>query len=144
MKTKSMKLLLTATALCCAVHAETVAPTIDSVDVRPLPHYGRIARKVVGILNRKHVLSHAFDDEMSRKAWSNLVTQCDYSHSVFLQSDLDAWAEMETRIDNALREGDVSFGYEVHRVFVKRLGERVAFVTNLLETQELDFSVQED
>ena len=38
MKTKSMKLLLTATALCCAVHAETVAPTIDSVDVRPLPH----------------------------------------------------------------------------------------------------------
>ena len=144
MKTKSMKLLLTATALCCAVHAETVAPTIDSVDVRPLPHYGRIARKVVGILNRKHVLSHAFDDEMSRKAWSNLVTQCDYSHSVFLQSDLDAWAEMETRIDDALREGDVSFGYEVHRVFVKRLGERVAFVTNLLETQELDFSVQED
>jgi len=60
---------------------------------------------VVGILNRKHVLSHAFDDEMSRKAWSNLVTQCDYSHSVFLQSDLDAWAEMETRIDDALLAG---------------------------------------
>jgi carboxyl-terminal processing protease len=51
---------------------------------------------------------------------------------------------MQTQIDDALREGDVSFGYDVHRVFVKRLGERVAFVTNLLETQELDFSVQED
>ena len=51
---------------------------------------------------------------------------------------------MKTGIDDALREGDVSFGYEVHRVFVKRLGERVAFVTNLLETQELDFSAQED
>ena len=138
-----MKILLAAAALCGAACAET-APTLDTVDVRPLPHYGRIARKVVAILNRKHILSHQFDDEMSRKAWSNLVTQCDYSHSVFLQSDLDAWAPMETGIDDALREGDVSFGYEVHRVFVKRLAERVAFVTNLLETQEFDFAVKED
>ena len=38
----------------------------------------------------------------------------------------------------------MSFGYEVHRVFVKRLAERVAFVTNLLETQEFDFSVPEE
>ena len=143
MKTKSMKILLAAAAFCGVACAET-APTLESVDVRPLPHYGRIARKVVGILNRKHILSHPFDDAMSRKAWSNLVTQCDYSHSVFLQSDLDAWEPMQTGIDDALREGDVSFGYDVHRVFVKRLGERVAFVTNLLETQEFDFSVPED
>ena len=140
MKTKSMKILLAAAALCGAAFAKD-APTLDSVDVRPLPHYGRIGRKVVGILNRKHILAHPFDDEMSRKAWSNLVTQCDYSHSVFLQSDLDAWEPMQTQIDDALREGDVSFGYDVHRVFVKRLGERVAFVTNLLETQEFDYSV---
>ena len=111
MKTKSMKILLAAAAFCGVACAET-APTLESVDVRPLPHYGRIARKVVGILNRKHILSHPFDDEMSRKAWSNLVTQCDYSHSVFLQSDLDAWEPMQTGIDDALREGDVSFGYE--------------------------------
>ena len=143
MKTTSMNFLLAAAALCGTACAET-APTLESVDVHPLPHYGRVARKVVGILNRKHLLAHSFDDEMSRKAWSNLVTQCDYSHSVFLQSDLDAWEPMKTGIDDALREGDVSFGYEVHRVFVKRLGERVAFVTNLLETQEFDFSAQED
>ena len=143
MKAKQMRLLLAAVSLCGAACAET-APTLDTVDVKPLPHYGRIARKVIGILNRKHILSHQFDDEMSRKAWSNLVTQCDYSHSVFLQSDIDAWAPMETRIDDALRDGDVSFGYEVHSVFVKRLAERVAFVTNLLESQELDFSEQEE
>ena len=142
MKTRNMKILFAAAALCGAVCAKD-APTLDSVDVRPLPHYGRVGQKVLGILNRKHILAHPFDDEMSRKAWSNLITQCDYSHSVFLQSDLDAWAPMQTRIDDALREGDVSFGFDVHRVFVKRLGERVAFVTNLLETQEFDFSSEE-
>jgi len=143
MKTNNMKILLVAAALCGAARAET-APTLESTDVRPLPHYGRIARKVVGALDRKHLLAHPFDDEMSRKAWTNLITQCDYSHSVFLQSDLDSWSAMETGIDDALRAGDVSFGYEVHRVFVQRLAERVAFVTNLLETQEFDFSVKED
>ena len=143
MKTTRRTILFAVAALCGAACAKT-APTLETVDVQPLPHYGRIGRKVVGILNRKHILAHPFDDEMSRKAWSNLVTQCDFSHSVFLQSDLDAWEPMQTRIDDALREGDVSFGYDVHRVFVKRLGERVAFVTNLLETQEFDFSVQEE
>ena len=142
MKTTSIKILFATAALCGAVCAKD-APTLDSVDVRPLPHYGRVGQKVVGILNRKHILAHPFDDEMSRKAWSNLVTQCDYSHSVFLQSDLDAWEPMQTRIDDALRAGDVSFGFDVHRVFVKRLGERVAFVTNILETQEFDFSSEE-
>ena len=64
MKTKSMKILLAAAAFCGVACAET-APTLESVDVRPLPHYGRVARKVVGILNRKHILSHPFDDGMS-------------------------------------------------------------------------------
>ena len=139
----SIKIVAFAAAFCGVACAET-APTLETSDVKPLPHYGRVARKVVAILNRKHILGHPFDDEMSRKAWSNLVNQCDFNHSVFLQSDIDAWEPMQTRIDDALREADVSFGYEVHRVFVKRLAERVAFVTNLLETQEFDFSKPEE
>ena len=144
MKTHSIKIVAVAAALCGAAFAKTEAPTLASADMKPLPHYGRIARKVMAILNRKHILAHPFDDEMSRKAWSNIVTQCDFNRSVFLQSDLDAWEPMQTRIDDAIREGDVSFGYDVHSVFVKRLAERVAFVTNLLETQTFDFSVPEE
>ena len=50
---------------------------------------------------------------------------------------------MQTEIDDALRRGDVSFAYDVHRTFVRRLGECIAFVTNYLEKGEIDFSVDE-
>ena len=55
MKMTSIKILFATAALCGAVRAKD-APTLDSVDVRPLPHYGRVGQKVVGIPNRKHIL----------------------------------------------------------------------------------------
>ena len=48
---------------------------------------------------------------------------------------------MQTRIDDAVKAGDVSFPFEVYRVFRARLEERYAYVTNLLESS---FSFNED
>ena len=50
---------------------------------------------------------------------------------------------METRIDDAIARGDVSFVYEMHKVFIERIVERVNYVTNLLNAAEFDFSVDE-
>ena len=43
----------------------------------PQPYYGRIAQEVIKRLERKHVLRRPFDDEMSRRAWTNLVSNYD-------------------------------------------------------------------
>ena len=113
-------------------------------DVKPQPHYGSVARRLVNMLERHHVLQRRFDDEMSRRAWTNLVTQYDPAHMIFLKSDIDRFSRMETGIDDALRSGDVSFGYEVFHVFCDRLAGRVGFVTNLLGTAEFDFTKNEE
>ena len=110
----------------------------------PQPYYGKVAQEVVKRLEQKHVLRHAFDDEMSRRAWTNLVSNYDYSRMVFLKSDIERFSAMETKIDDAVRMGDVSFVYDMHNVFLKRIAERVDFVTNLLMKAEFDFSVDED
>jgi len=81
--------------------------------------------------------------DLSPRAWTNLVTMYDYNHAVFLQSDLDQFEAMKTKIGASLAAGDVAFAYDLHRVFVRRLDECVTFVTNLLEKTELDFSVDE-
>jgi len=109
----------------------------------PLPHYGKVAKRVAAMLPNYHVLQEPMGDAISREAWTNLVNSYDFNHSLFLQSDIDRFARMETRIDDAIKEGDVSFGYELHRVFVERLGECVAFATNLLEKNEFDFAKDE-
>ncbi len=120
------------------------APSVSSLDVKPQEHYGRIARKVANMLPTYHVTQQPLGIEISQRAWTNLVTMYDYSHAVFLQSDLDSFAPMERRIGDALRKGDVSFVYDMHRVFVRRLEECVTYVTNLLETTEFDFTVKEE
>ena len=126
---------------CAALAAEgTNAPSA----LAPQPYYGRIAQEVVKRLERKHVLRHPFDDEMSRRAWTNLVSNYDYSRMIFRKPDVDRFAVMETKIDDALKGGDVTFVYDMHRLFLERIAERVDFVTNLLLKTTFDFTVDED
>ena len=143
MKKPNAVCLMAVVALACGAWGEE-APSVASLDIKPQEHYGRIARKVANMLPTYHVTQQPLGEELSQRAWTNLVTMYDYGHTVFLQTDLDAFAPMQRRIGDALRKGDVSFVYDMHKVFVHRLEECVTCVTNLLETTEFDFSVNED
>ena len=112
--------------------------------VEPRNYYGKIAKRLGDSLPKYHVLQQPMDDEISCRAWTNLVTFYDFDHSVFLKSDLDRLAAHERTIDDELGNGDVSFGYDIYNLYVERLGERVGFVTNLLlKTESWDFSTNE-
>ena len=69
--------------------APVVQPEPHFVDVEPQSYYGKISIRLVNTLPRAHVLQQRFDDMISQRAWTNLVTFYDYDHSVFLKSDLD-------------------------------------------------------
>ena len=131
-------------SLFAAVAASAVAQTDRQTELNPQPYYGKVAQEVVKRLEKKHVLRRRFDDEMSKRAWTNLVANYDYNRMVFLKSDIDRFASMEKGIDDAIARGDVSFVYDMHKVFIKRIADRVNYVTNLLLTTEFDFSVDEN
>ena len=138
------------TALAVAVVAAAVSvvavfaeqPT-EPVEVAPKPYYGKIAVRLANMLPKMHVLQKRLDDSMSQRAWTNLVTFYDYDHSVFLKGDLDKLAERERSLDDELKSGNVSFGYDVHNLYVRRLHERIDFATNLLARGEWDFTTNE-
>ena len=111
--------------------------------VEPRNYYGNVARRLGDMLPKYHVLQQRLDDEMSRRAWTNLVTFYDFDHSVFLKSDLDRLAKRDKSLDDEIRSGDVSFGFDVYNLYVERLHERVHFASNLLATVEWDFSTNE-
>lgn len=137
-------------AMMCVVLAAVLSPADDAppslADVEslsPQPYYSNIARKLANMLPAYHVTQKSLGGEISQRAWTNLVTMYDYNHAVFLKSDLDAFENMKENIGASLRKGDLSFAYDLHKVFVRRLNECVTFVTNLLETTEFDFTVDE-
>ena len=123
--------------------ALSAAAAVAEDAVRPQPYYGHIAQRLAAMLPRNHVLQQPLDDEISQRAWTNLVTYYDFDHSVFLQSDLDELAARDKSLDDEIRDGNVSFGYDVYRLYCTRLGERIGFATNLLATATWDFSVDE-
>ena len=124
-------------------NATAVAAAADNGAPKPPDYYGKIGERLASMLPRYHVLQHEFDDEISERAWTNLVTYYDFDHSVFLKSDLDRLAERAKSLDDEIRTGDVSFGFDVYRLYSERLAERVGFATNLLAAAEWDFSVDE-
>ncbi len=127
--------------ICLSVFALTLAAT--AAEVAPLDYYGDIAKRLAIMLPRRHVLQQPFDDEISRRAWTNLVTFYDFDRSVFLKSDLEKLSARELNLDNELKKGNVSFGYEVYALYCRRLTERIDFVTNLLATATWDFTSNE-
>lgn len=111
--------------------------------VGPRNYYGKIAKRLADSLPKYHVLQQPMDDEVSQRAWTNLVTFYDYDHSVFLKSDLDRLAAHERTIDDEIGDADVTFGYEIYNLYVQRLKERIDFATNLLATTDWNFTSNE-
>ena len=84
--------------------------------VEPRNYYGKIAKRLGDSLPKYHVLQQPLNDEISRRAWTNLVTFYDFDHSVFLKSDLDRLAAHELTIDDEIGNGDISFGYDIYNL----------------------------
>jgi carboxyl-terminal processing protease len=110
--------------------------------LQPQPHFAAVARQIVGAMQRGHLLQQRFDDALSARAWTNLLTAIDYDRAYFRQEDLARFEPMLYKLDDALKSGDVQFAYDVFAVFRERLNERFVFVTNML-VRPMDFSADE-
>ena len=137
-----MKIFLAAAAVLAATFTQA-ADAEPQKDVVPQNYYGKVAQRLASMLPAKHVLQRSLDDEISQRAWTNLVTYYDFDRSVFLKDDLVRLSAHEKTIDDELKAGDVGFGFEVYRLYCERLRERIAFATNMLATAEWDFSSNE-
>jgi carboxyl-terminal processing protease len=74
---------------------------------------------------------------------TNYLNALDYNHMIFLQSDVDAFrAKYATKLDDALRSGEVNAAFQIFSVYLERLAERNILVQKLLK-QEFDFAEDE-
>ena len=142
---KTYRFFMLVTVLCCACFgckAEEATETAANKPFGPQPHYGEIAKKISRMLPNNHLRQFGFDEQVSSRAWTNLLNSFDPDHSIFLQADIEQFAQMETKLASALKTGDVLFGYEVHQTFVNHLENRYVFTTNLL-AQGFTFTEEE-
>ncbi len=126
------------------VHLAVSAPTGPgrSELTTPSARDRQITLAVVSLLGREHLSTHELDDEISRRTFKKFLQALDPMKLYFYQSDIDAFAHYQDRLDDMARRGDISFAYLVFKTFLERIDERVAAVDELL-AMEHDFTVDE-
>ncbi len=127
--------------LWCAVLAERAQATQRSPLV-PAPHFRAVARVIADRLPQEHLTGRPLDNTISRRAFQKYLDFLDPSRLYFLESDIAAFRVHEFTLDDELSDGDVSFAFDVFKVFVERVRNRTEYVARLLQ-QDLDLTADE-
>ena len=128
--------VLAASVLCTSAQAELSPAAKRSRD-------GYVARTVLALLNREHLLRRPLDDTISERMFESFLKQLDPMKVYFLQADVDEFRKSARELDDQVKRGDMRFAYTVFNRFLQRLEERVALVPELLEIEH-DFEAEEE
>ncbi|MEM7811957.1 MAG: carboxy terminal-processing peptidase [Planctomycetota bacterium] len=126
-------LLVSTVAFAKPAFSAPAAPTREHVETIQL---------VGSMLQRYHLRDVRIDDEVSRRLLDRFIEQLDPLKLYFLSSDIAQFAPFATQLDDRLKRGDASVAFQIYDLYLRRLGERVAFADQLIET-DFDFAADE-
>jgi carboxyl-terminal processing protease len=102
-----------------------------------------ITLELMRLLSREHISRRAFDDELAGRAVEQFLEMLDPWKVYFYEKDVATFRAYAPQLDDALQRGDLKFPYDVYRVMIARVDERMATVEQLLQMAH-DFSVPEE
>lgn len=89
-----------------------------------------------------HYHPQRLDDALSAKTYDRYLEALDRDKVFFLASDVERFALLRDKLDDALRERRLQPAFDMHAAYIERVGQRIAFARNYLKT-DIDFSVEE-
>ena len=102
----------------------------------------RMARLLANNLPLMHLNKIEWDDQLATRALDNFLEALDFEKVFFLESDIAAFKQSITNLDDQVKRGDLTFAHEAYEIFKQRVENRVAFVESILD-QPIDVSVDE-
>jgi carboxyl-terminal processing protease len=95
---------------------------------------GEKAARILGLmLPRAHLHHRDLDDTMAARALDLYLDSVDFDRTYFLASDADEFRREAERLDDMLKDGDLSFAFRVHDRFLRSVSNRMDFVESLLK-----------
>jgi carboxyl-terminal processing protease len=102
-----------------------------------------VARNIMQLMQRDHLSKHPLDDEIALRGLKQFLKLLDPAKLYFLQSDVEEFQQKARELDEALRDGDISFGYTIFKRYLQRVDERLASIEKLIQVEH-DFTAKED
>lgn len=97
---------------------------------------------VSSLIDKRHMAQLRVNDEIGKRALEMYFKTLDPMKLYFYQSDIDQFAPESTKIDDAIKAGDVTLAKKIFDLFLTRVAERTA-VAQALVDQQHDFTVDE-
>ena len=137
------QMLMVALAFAMSTHAVTAQPEkAGPVQMKPVAAQSQAALWASRVLARYHYKAMPLDDAMSEKIFDNYFESLDSEKLYFTQVDLDRYAPLRTRLDDAINNEDLSQPFAIYNVYQQRFADRMAYARSLLKTK-FDFTTDE-
>lgn len=116
-----------------AANALPAAPTADQ---------GTAVKLVYGLLSdsRYAYRPRALDDALSADMHKRYLESLDPSKQFFTAQDIARFEPLKTRLDDAIKRGDLAPAYEIFAIYRQRVDARVANARGLLKLDLFDFT----
>lgn len=118
------------------------AVSAASLQLKPLAEQTEAALWATRVLGRLHYKAVPLDDAMSVKIFDNFFESLDSEKLYFVQSDIDGFAALRTRMDDAINNEDLRGPFSIFNLFQQRYAERLGYARELLKTRP-DFTLDE-
>ncbi len=114
------------------------------VGLAPTADQAGAARLVYGLFSdsRYHYKPRALDDALSAEIYKRYLDALDGERLFFLAEDIEKFDAWRTRLDDAIRTGNLQPVFDIFNLYVQRVGERVAHARALVG-KDFDFSRDE-
>src|SRR6185312_7075482 len=84
-------------------------------------------------LTRFHYDAQPLDDAMSAKIYKDYFKLLDSDKVFFTQQDMDGFAPLKTKLDDAIWNQDLSAPFDIYNKFMARAVQRMTYARSLLK-----------
>ena len=116
----------------------------DAIAVAPTADQANTSKLVYGLLSdsRYAYRPRPLDDALSQQIFKRYFEALDGGKQFFTAADIERFSPYKTKLDDAIRSGDLAPAYEIFAVYKQRVGQRVTYARALLK-QDFDFTGDE-
>ena len=137
------QMLMIALAFAMSTHAVTAQPEkVASTQMKPVAAQTQAALWASRVLARYHYKAMPLDDAMSEKIFDNYFESLDSEKLYFTQADIDRFAPMRTKFDDAINNEELTVPFAIFNLYQQRFNDRMNYARGLLKTK-FDFTVDE-
>jgi len=110
--------------------------------LEPQPQQVEAAHLTAEFLTRFHYKPVPLNDALSAKIMDRFIKSLDPDRLIFLKSDVDGFMADKSKIDDAIKQENLSIPFSIFNLYEKRITDRMTYARSLLNTK-FDFSEQE-